>query len=163
AFQDEPGGLDAVASQVRDASERVGFFYLAGHGVPDQIVDAAFAASREFRAMPLDEKLALRINENNIGYLAPNQSIQGASTVHKPPPPTSNETSSSTHDRGPDHPAVLARTPFRGRTQWPAGHAGMCAAMLAYFKPLERVGERMLPVPARALGMPADHFRPFFE
>jgi isopenicillin N synthase-like dioxygenase len=39
----------------------------------------------------------------------------------------------------------------------------MRAAMLDYFKTLERVGERMLPVLARALDMPADYFRPFFE
>ena len=163
AFRGEPGGLDAVASQVRHASEHVGFFYLAGHGVPDEIVDAAFAASREFHAMPLDEKLALRINENNIGYLAPNQSIQGASTVHKATRPNYNESFFISHDRGPDHPDALAGTPLRGRNQWPEGHAQMRAAMLAYFKTLQRVGERMLPVLARALGMPAHHFRPFFE
>jgi len=163
AFQGEPGGLGAVASQVRHASEHVGFFYLAGHGVPNQIVDAAFAASREFHAMPLDEKLALRINENNIGYLAPNQSIQGASTVHKATRPNYNESFFISHDRGPEHPDVLAGAPLRGRNQWPEGHAGMRAAMITYFQTLERVGERMLPVLARALGMPADHFRPFFE
>ena len=27
-------GLERVATVVRDASQRVGFFYLAGHGVP---------------------------------------------------------------------------------------------------------------------------------
>jgi len=163
AFQGEPGGLGAVASQVRHASEHVGFFYLAGHGVPNQIVDAAFAASREFHAMPLDEKLALRINENNIGYLAPNQSIQGASTVHKATRPNYNESFFISHDRGPEHPDVLAGAPLRGRNQWPEGHAAMRAAMITYFQTLERVGERMLPVLSRALGMPADHFRSFFE
>jgi len=39
----------------------------------------------------------------------------------------------------------------------------MRAAMITYFQTLERVGERMLPVLARALSMPADHFLPFFE
>src|SRR5262249_55250748 len=135
-----PGGLDAVASQVRDASAHVGFFYLAGHGVPDQIVDAAFAASREFHAMPLDEKLALRINENNIGYLAPNQSIQGASTIHKATRPNYNESFFISHDRGPEHPDVLAGASLRGRNQWPEGHAGMRAAMIIYFQTLEQGG-----------------------
>ena len=32
AFRGEPGGLEAVAAQVRRASEQVGFFYMAGHG-----------------------------------------------------------------------------------------------------------------------------------
>ena len=34
--------------------------------------------------------------------------------------------------------------------------------MVAYFKALERVGEQILPVLARALDMPAQHFAPFF-
>ena len=66
AFRGEPCGLDGVAAEVRRASEQVGFFYIAGHGVPQAIIDGAFAASREFHAMPAAEKQALRINENNI-------------------------------------------------------------------------------------------------
>jgi isopenicillin N synthase-like dioxygenase len=112
--------------------------------------------------MPLDEKMALRLNENNIGYLPVNQSIQKASTVHKATRPNYNESFFISHDRAADHPDVLAGTPLRGRNQWPAGHAGMRAAMVAYFTTLQEVGERMLPVLARALGMPAGHFAPFF-
>jgi isopenicillin N synthase-like dioxygenase len=162
AFRGEPGGLEAVARQVRRASEEIGFFYLAGHGVPDAVVDAAFAASREFHALPDGVKQALAINENNIGYLAPNQSIQGASTVHKATRPNYNESFFISHDRGPEHPAIVSGETLRGRNQWPAGHAEMRAAMVAYFKTLEAVGEQMLPVLARALDLPADWFAPFF-
>src|SRR5215470_7829181 len=91
AFRGEPGGLDAVARQVRLASQEVGFFYLAGHGVPPAVVEAAFEASREFHATPVDEKLRLKINENNIGYLGVNQSIEAATTVHKATRPNYNE------------------------------------------------------------------------
>src|SRR5439155_1541613 len=62
-------GLERVAAQVREASERVGFFYVKGYGVPPAVIDAAFAASREFHALPLEDKLALKLNQNNIGYL----------------------------------------------------------------------------------------------
>jgi isopenicillin N synthase-like dioxygenase len=157
-----PEGREAVARQVRRASEEVGFFYLAGHGVPPAVVDAAFDASREFHAMPLEEKLPLRINENNIGYLGVNQSIQGASTVHKATCPNYNESFFISHDRGADHPDVLAGTPLRGRNQWPSGHDRMRAAMVRYFGMLNALGGRMLPVLARALDMPADWFPPFF-
>src|SRR5262249_45697233 len=74
ALRGEPGGLEAAARQVGHASETVGFFYLAGHQVPQVYIDDAFGASREFHALPLDEKLRLKINENNIGYLPVNQS-----------------------------------------------------------------------------------------
>jgi isopenicillin N synthase-like dioxygenase len=163
AFRRDPGGLDAVAALVRDASERVGFFYLAGHGVPAAVVDDAFAASREFHALPLADKLRLSLNENNIGYLPVNQSMQRHSTVHKATRPNFNESFFISHDRAADHPDVLAGTPLRGRNQWPEDRVRLRAAMVTYFKTLEGVGERMLPVLARALDMPADAFAPSFE
>src|ERR1700741_3493933 len=76
AFRDEPGARDRVAAEVRSACERIGLFYLGGHGVPQGLGTAAFAASREFHALPLPDKLALKINETNIGYLPVNQSMQ---------------------------------------------------------------------------------------
>ena len=163
AFRGESGALEAVAAEVRRACEHVGFFYVKGHGAPQEIIDAAFEASREFHAMPLEDKMRLKLNENNIGYLPVNQSMQRASTVHKATRPNYNESFFTSHDRGADHPDVLAGTPLRGRNQWPAGHERMRAAMVRYFKTLEAVGERMLPVLARALDLPSGHFRPFFE
>src|SRR6266536_4089278 len=149
AMRGEPGGLDRVAAEVRRASERVGFFYLAGHGVPHEVIDGAFAASREFHAMPLEQKQALRINENNIGYLPVMESIQGASQVHKATRPNYNESFFISHDRGPDHADVKAGLPLRGMNQWPDGHDGMRTAMMRYFTTMEGVGERFLPVLAR--------------
>ena len=89
--------------------------------MPEAVIDRAFAASRRFHAMPLEEKLELRLNENNIGYLPINASVQGASTVHKATRPNQNESFFISHDRGPDHPDVIAGTPLRGRNQWPDG------------------------------------------
>jgi isopenicillin N synthase-like dioxygenase len=154
--------LEAVAGAVRHACEDVGFFYLAGHGVPPALVEAAFAAAREFHAMPLDEKLGVKINENNIGYLAVNQSMQRHSTVHKATRPNYNESFFISHDRGADHPDVLAGVPLRGRNQWPAGHDRMRATMVRYFAALDALGGRLLPVLARALDLPPGYFAPFF-
>ena len=163
AFRGERDALDACAAQVRHACEQVGFFYMAGHGVPQAVIDAAFEASREFHAMPLEEKMRLKINENNIGYLPANQSMQRASTVHKATRPNYNESFFISHDRSADHPDVLAGLPLRGRNQWPVEREEMRSTMLRYMKALERVGEQMLPMLARSLDMPAGHFAPYFE
>jgi len=162
AFRGEPGGLDAAARQMRRACESVGFFYLAGHGVPQAVIDAAFRASREFHALPLEEKLRLKLNENNIGYLPVNESMQRASTVHKATRPNFNESFFISHDRGAEHPDVLAGKPLRGRNQWPEGHDGMRTAMVRYFKTMEGIGEGLLPVLAQSLDMPDGFFAPFF-
>src|SRR5881296_1159225 len=163
ALRGEPGAVEAVALDVRRACESVGFFYLAGHGVPRTVIDDAFAASREFHATPIELKRSLKINENNIGYLAVNESMQRHSTVHKATRPNFNESFFISHDRGADHPDVVAGTSLRGRNQWPAGHERMRATMVGYMKAMEALGERTLPVLARALDMPADHFAPFFR
>jgi isopenicillin N synthase-like dioxygenase len=163
ALRGEPGGLEAAAHAVRLASERVGFFYVAGHGVPDDVIADAFRASREFHAMPVEVKRTLAINENNIGYLGVNESIQAASTVHKATRPNYNESFFISHDRGPEHPDVAAGVPLRGRNQWPDGHAAMRAAMVRYFKTMEDLGERILPILARALDLPADYFASAFR
>src|SRR5258708_3017698 len=162
SFAGEPGAVDRLVPQVRHACESVGFFYISGHGVDDAIVDAAFAASRRFHALPMDEKLALRLNENNIGYLPMNASVQGASTVHKATRPNQNESFFVSHDRGPDHPDVIARKPLRGRNQWPDGMPELRRDMMAYFRALGAMCDRMLPVFPVPLEMPQVFFARFF-
>lgn len=60
----------AVAQEVRDACIRVGFFYVKGHGVPQQVIDRAFEVSQEFFALPDEEKLEIHVtkNESYKGY-----------------------------------------------------------------------------------------------
>ena len=102
-FADEPGALEPLAEALRHACESVGFFYALNHNVPQAIIDRGFAASRRFHTLPLEEKLKLRLNENNIGYLPMNASVQGASTVHKATKPNQNESFFISHDRDADH------------------------------------------------------------
>jgi isopenicillin N synthase-like dioxygenase len=161
-FAGEPGALDRLVPQVRAACENVGFFYAAGHGVDEAVIDRAFAASRRFHALPLAEKLALRLNENNIGYLPVNASVQGASTVHKATRPNQNESFFISHDRGADHPEVTAGIPLRGRNQWPASLPDIRDPMTAYFRTVGAMCDRMLPAFAAALDMKEDFFAPFF-
>ena len=165
-FSGDPGALGRLAPDVRDACENVGFFYAAGHGVPEALIDRAFAASRRFHALPLEEKLKLRLNENNIGYLPINASVQGASTVHKATRPNQNESFFVSHDRGPDHPDVIAESRCAGATSGlPRRSPALkrCARdMMAYFDALGAMCDRMLPAFAAALDMPPDFFAPYF-
>src|SRR5713226_5890871 len=162
ALTGEPDALRNLAAAVRHACENVGFFYALNHGVPEALIDRAFAAARRFHALPLADKLKLRVDENNIGYLPINASVQGASTVHKATRPNQNESFFVSHDRGPEHPDVIAGTPLRGRNQWPDGATGLREDVMAYFKGFEALCDRMVPVFAAALGLPLDYFAPMF-
>ena len=161
-FAGTPGALERIAADVKYASENIGFFYALNHGIPQTTIDAAFAASQRFHALPDAEKRALSLNENNIGYLAPNTSVQAASTVHKATRPNFNESFFISHDRGADHPDVLADIPLRGRNKWPASLPDIRAPMMDYVRTMDDLCNRMLPPFAVALGMPAKTFDPLF-
>jgi len=161
-FAGANGALAAVADAVRDACETVGFFYIANHGVPQDLIDEAFAQSRRFHATPLAEKQKLPLDQNNIGYLAMNASTQKHSTVHTATKPNQNESFFISHDRLPDHREVVDGIDFRGTNQWPAELPGFREGVMAYFQAVNDLGQKLLPIFAVALGMPADHFNDMF-
>jgi isopenicillin N synthase-like dioxygenase len=158
----EPGGLERAAAELRDASENVGFFYVAGHGVPQELIDAAFAASQRFHAQTMEEKLAVRINANNIGYLPMAGSLGASSTVHKNTKPNLNESFFITHDRPADHPDVIAEKPLRSQNQWPAAEAEIRGDMTAYFRAVHGLADKLVELFAVSLDLPQGWFEEFF-
>lgn len=160
AFAGENGALQRTAEIVRDACEHVGFFYALNHGVPDETIEQAFAASRRFHALPLAEKLKLKLNENNIGYMPIRAGRLDRAQGDKAEP----ERELFPEPRPPDdHPDVIAGTPLRGRNQWPEPLPDIREPMMAYFRALGAMCNRILPAFATALGMPAEFFAPFFK
>src|SRR5689334_10102102 len=87
----EPGAIDTLGSQLRWMCENVGFFYIANHGIPESLIERTFAASRRVHAMPVESKREIKLNEQNIGYMMVNESIQGHSKVEKAKKPNYNE------------------------------------------------------------------------
>src|SRR5262249_7179492 len=161
-FRGEPGALERLGAEVRYACESIGFFYIYNHGVPQDLVDRTFAASQRFHAIDMERKLPRGLNENNIGYLPINASVQGASTVVKATKPNQNESFFVSHDRGADHPDVVAGTPLRGRNQWPDNLPGFREDVMAYVKALEALCTRMIPAFAVALDLEPDYFTKMF-
>src|SRR6516165_7250970 len=58
---------EKLARQLCHALENIGFYFIKGHGVPQSLIDAAFAATARFHAQPLDRKMKLRRNRDNVG------------------------------------------------------------------------------------------------
>ena len=56
------GALEALASQVRDALERVGFMMWINHDLDQDTITSAFAGSKQFHDLPHDEKMKLNLN-----------------------------------------------------------------------------------------------------
>jgi isopenicillin N synthase-like dioxygenase len=161
-FAGEKRALEHLSRKVAHACEKVGFFHIFNHGVPDVLIERAFAASRRFFALPLEQKLAIKLNCDHVGYLPIDASVQGGKIVRKAVIPNHNESFFVSHDREACHPDVLAQEPPCGTNQWPVGISGLRGDMMPYFAAVEAMCQRMLPSFAVALGMPTDFFAPYF-
>jgi isopenicillin N synthase-like dioxygenase len=146
-----------AAAQLRWAFEKVGFYYLAGHSVPQSLIDRIYEAAARFHAQPMPKKLALKVNEHNIGYLpiADTPAPQAAAQGRKP---SQNEAYFLRRERTPDDPAVISNQRFHGLNQWPDDLPGFRETALEYMRTLEALCRRLVPLYAMALDLPADFF-----
>ena len=146
-----------AAAQLRWAFENVGFYYLSGHGVPQSLIDRTYEAAARFHAQPMAKKLALKVNEHNIGYLPISNaaSPQAAAQGRKP---SQNEAYFLRRERAPDDPAVIANRRFHGLNQWPDDLPGFRETTLEYMRALEALCRQLVPLYALALDLPADFF-----
>lgn len=160
---EDPGALDSCARQLRHAYQDVGFWFLKGHRVPQALVDRVFAEVARFHAQPLEEKLKLKINEHNIGYLAMKAATTRHSDVSTNNRPNLNEALFVKRDLRATHPDVAANKRFRGANQWPAALPGFRETIVTYCSAMEQLSLAMLPVYAVALDLPPDFFGPFFR
>ena len=159
-----PGAHEAAAGELRHALEDIGFFYLVGHGVPQQLVDCIFAETKRFHGLPLDEKIKLRLNRSNNGYMPLRGHAQRHTSLNKTPAkPNENESFFAKRERDPNDPDVIAGRDLRDPNQWPDDLPGFKEAVLEYQGAMRRLALRLLPVYARALDLPAEYFGPFFH
>jgi len=150
----------ALAAELKTALEDVGFYFLSGHGVPQQLVDEVFAEVTKFHALPLEEKTALRANEHNVGYMPVNGYVSRSSRVATATHPNLVEAFFVKRDLPPDHPDVLANVRYRCLNQWPSSDRLPLfrKTVVAYCDAMERLCKQMLPLYARALDLADDFF-----
>jgi isopenicillin N synthase-like dioxygenase len=158
-----PGADVRLAAELRGACEEIGFYFITGHGVPQSLIDAAFAEAARFHAQTLADKMALLINDHMIGYLPLGYSTFRSSEINRNTRHDLNEALFIRRERVPDDPDVLSGKRWRGLNQWPAGLPGFRETMLRYFRTMEALALKLLPIYALALDLPREFFVPLFE
>lgn len=160
----EPGALEALAQKLAKIQQEIGFYYIVNHGVPKALVQQANQQLKRLFALPMSEKMKLKTNANSVGFVPPKSTVYVTSTVAKNTKPDLNECLITVRERPADHASIVANRRFHGPNEWPAEDVlpGYRARMLEYYAAMEDLGRKMLPVYARALGMPADYFAQFF-
>ncbi len=159
------GDIDArerLAVTLREIQQTIGFYVVENHGVPAEPIERAYAALEEFFALPLEEKLKLRIGRQSVGYIPAKTTVYVTSKINVNTKPDLNETITLARERPSDDPAIQQGLRFVGPNPWPDSLPGFREAMLAYQDAMSELGYAMLPLYARALELPADYFEPYF-
>jgi len=147
-----------VAHAMRAASERVGFFYVRNHGVPQALIDRVYAASRRFFRQPLDVKQRVRINNLHRGFLEVGEAkmYEGARVDLK-------ESFIWGLELDENDPDVRAGKKLMGPNQWPSDMPEFRAALDAYYEAILACGNRLLTAIAISLDLPPDFFTARFR
>jgi isopenicillin N synthase-like dioxygenase len=148
----EDGALSRAAAELRDSLERIGFFYVSGHGVEWDVVTQAYEAVARFHALPVGVKERLAITgERPRGYLAQGRDITYNQTI----------------DEGPRRASVNESFNIdleeRGLNQWPAEMPALRTAVLAYLAAVLGMSRSLLPIFARSLDLAPTYFDKAFE
>jgi isopenicillin N synthase-like dioxygenase len=150
----------AVAQAVRDASVRVGFFYVRRHNVTEDLMRATYMAAKYFFALPESAKRAIVVHEKSAhrGYVPFAQTKQpGVKRADL------KESFNFAYPFTPDHPAMKFGHTLVGLNQWPAGETRFRAVLEKYYREVFELGQRILTAFAIALDMPPDFFRALYR
>src|SRR5260370_209626 len=138
-FAGEPGALDRAAAELRHALTEIGFYFIVNHGIPRALIQEAFRQAARFHGQPIDEKMKIRIDRHNVGYLPMKGDTLRTSVVQAVTKPNLHEALFVARDLLADHPAVLADRRFRSANQWPSNLPGFRGSVMTYCDALERL------------------------
>jgi isopenicillin N synthase-like dioxygenase len=148
---DDGVGQQRVAAEIYRACSQVGFLYLTHHGIPQSMIDQAFARSQQFFALPLAEKqtVAWSSELSNRGYIGLERE-----RLDETQPGDLKEAFNLGKELGPDpvDPAQAALVLNR----WPAGQEDFRTTMNLFFETCAAAAGRVFRAFALALDMPAD-------
>jgi len=157
-FSDDPGEKTRVAEALVGACKGPGFFYLAGHGIPQSQLDGIFASARRFFATPLEERMKLS-GAGARGY-RPYGFYAKAGSGRTP---DLMEHFIFQHDLAPDDPDILAGNHMHALNKWPTNLPGWREEVLAYFHAVEKLSFAMLRAFAIGLDLEENYFSQFFR
>jgi isopenicillin N synthase-like dioxygenase len=142
-----------VAIEIGKAAREVGFFYISGAGVDDALFERMLAATQEFFALPLEEKMRsyIGLSKCHRGYVPVGEEGVESGT------PDLKEAFDTALDLPADDSDYLVGNPMLGPNTWP-DLPGFAEAVTAYYHAVLDVGHRLLWAFAVALGEDPDTF-----
>ena len=109
--------LERIGREIGRAARGLGFFSIADHGIPQPLIDAVFAESAAFFALPPAEKERLSVTNSTSyrGYVR-----FGEEKLDPALAGDIKECFNAGPDLAADDPDILAGKPYHAVNQWPA-------------------------------------------
>ncbi len=149
----DPAAVASTADAIHAACTGPGFFYIAGHGIPEATIAAAHDAALGFFRLPGEAKAQVKANALHRGWHALGGALMEGAKI-----PDQKEFYSMGLDLAADDPAVLAGEKLRGPNQFPDFFPSLRPAMSAYFDAVGAAGAALLGAVAVSLDLPQDFF-----
>ena len=148
-FTGDPAGKARVAAALGDAARTSGFFYITGHGIPQDMIDSLFAASREFHEKSRSFKMKYwsGFTTNHRGYVPFEENGSDF-----PKSINFNEAWDMSYEAPADHPDYVAKWRMTGPNVWP-DIPGWKDTVSAYYDAVFSLGLRLLDALALELGV----------
>jgi len=149
-----------VGAGLDEICRTVGFFQITGHGVPDDVAERAWTTATRFFDLPLADKLSVArpAPDYPYGYIPlEGESLPQSMTGTAPPD------LKESFNTGPPAPAAH---PFADPGEawayspnlWPAALPELQAAWRVYYDAMRDLGNRLMSLFARGLGLPPGFF-----
>jgi len=148
-------GRASFLRELRAAARGVGFFYLVGHDIEDDLIRNVLALSRRFFALPSADKLAIEmVNSSHFrGYNRAGFEHTRGKPDWREQLDVGAEKSALPFDR-----SAPTWTRLQGPNQWPSALPALKPTLLAYQEKATALAIRVLRAFAAALDQPDDAF-----
>jgi isopenicillin N synthase-like dioxygenase len=143
-----------VAADIERACRDSGFFYVVGHGVPDELMRRLDAAGRRFFRLPEADKMEIAMRHGGAawrGYFPVGAELTSGQ-------PDRKEGLYFGAELDADHPRVRAGLPLHGRNLFPRQVPELRTAVLEYLSALTATAQAVLRGVAVSLGLDAGYF-----
>jgi isopenicillin N synthase-like dioxygenase len=150
-----PGAASSrVAGQIQAACRERGFFYVTGHDVPSGLLGRLEAASAEFFALPLEDKLEIAMERGGRawrGFFPVGAELTSGQ-------PDLKEGLYFGAELADTDPRVRAGVPLHGRNLFPRQVPELRPLVLSYLDAMTGLGQAVLRGVALSLGLEAGYF-----
>ncbi|KAF0415457.1 Clavaminate synthase-like protein [Gigaspora margarita] len=155
---DSESARQTVAREIHIACRDVGFFYLKGHGIPQDVCDNVLKLAYEFFHQPREEKDKLSIANEDFarGYQRLGENVtryqkdwHEALDYYKP--------------IARNHPLVIKNLPLKGENQWPTNPSEFRSVFEQYIEYMKSLGAKVMSAIAMGLGLEHDYFEEFMD